>query len=73
MVLKINNNVHFIIILNKGVYYKLEKIKDKKQFFDILLDNSSKELEEFLLSKGKGPKAICPIMFIKEEKEKEDI
>ena len=37
------------------------------KFFDMLCRNDDKEIEEFLLSKGKNPKPVCPIMFIKEE------
>jgi hypothetical protein len=43
------------------------KNKNNNEFFDLLLLNDEKELEKFLLSKGKVGKPICPIMFIKNE------
>lgn len=41
----------------------MENIKNS-ELFDILLRNNQEELQDFLLSKGKGPKPICPIIFI---------
>lgn len=42
-------------------------------FFEMLLRNDDKELTEFLVSKGKLPKLVCPIRFIKEDEiRKED-
>lgn len=42
--------------------------KSKNIFFDeILLKNNEEELKEFLLSKGKNPKPICPVQFIKND------
>lgn len=32
--------------------------------FQILLRNNKEELKEFLISNGKGPKPICPIIFL---------
>ena len=40
---------------------------DNNSFLELLYRNSESELQDFLLSKGKGPKVICPIMFIKQE------
>lgn len=40
-------------------------------FFKLLLENDKDKLMNFLLSKGKSPKPICPIMFINKEKENE--
>ena len=44
------------------------KKTDDSEFFKLLLKNDKIELENFLLSKGKEPKPICPIMFVKENK-----
>lgn len=48
--------------------------KNKKidTFFELLCLNDSKQLKKFMMENGKGPKVICPIMFVeKEEFEKE--
>lgn len=36
-------------------------------FFDILCKDDEEELSDYLLTKGKSPKSVCPIMFIKSE------
>jgi hypothetical protein len=38
---------------------------NKSEYFDLLLLNDPSEMLEFLLSKGKRPKVICPIIFLK--------
>ena len=46
--------------------------KDHKiNFFELLTLNNSKRLKEWLISNGKGPKIIRPIMFIDKDKIKE--
>lgn len=40
-------------------------------FYELLCLNDSKELTKFLMEKGKGPKVICPIMFVNEEEFKD--
>ena len=50
--------------------------KNKKidRFFELLCLNDSKELKKFMMENGKGPKVICPVMFVStEEFEKEMI
>lgn len=42
-----------------------------KSFLEILQSNSEKELEEFILTNGKLPKPICPIMFINKTEDQE--
>lgn len=44
----------------------MQKIQNK-DFFEIICQNDEKELNEYLLAKGKSPKAICPIMFVSSE------
>lgn len=43
--------------------------KNKKigNFFELLCLNDSKQLTKFLMENGKGPKVICPIMFVDKE------
>lgn len=45
----------------------MKKANDS-EFFKLLLKNDKRDLENFLLSKGKEPKPICPIMFVEENK-----
>lgn len=45
---------------------KNEKINT---FFELLCLNDSKQIKKFLMENGKGPKVICPIMFISKESE----
>ena len=46
--------------------------KQNSDFFELLCKNDKIELENFLILKGKGPKPICPIEFVKEKKEGEN-
>ena len=49
--------------------------KNKKidTFFELLCLNDSKQIKKFMMENGKGPKTICPIMFVdKENFEKEE-
>ena len=49
---------------------KTEKIDT---FFELLCLNDSKQIKKFMMENGKGPKTICPIMFVdKENFEKEE-
>jgi len=49
---------------------KTEKIDT---FFELLCQNDSQQINKCLLENGKGPKTICPIMFVdKENFEKEE-
>ena len=55
----------------------MSKNQKIKSLFELLCLNDSKELSKFMMENGKGPKVICPIMFIdkneieeKENKEK---
>lgn len=37
--------------------------------FDLLVENDESKINDFLFSKGKSPKVICPVIFnFKEEK-----
>ena len=49
----------------------MEKLKNKT-LYDILIENNEENLKNFLISKGKNPKPICPIQFINKEKENKD-
>lgn len=42
------------------------------EFFELLRKNDKIELEKFLILKGKGPKPVCPIEFVLEEKGEEN-
>lgn len=44
--------------------------KENSEFFELLLQNDKILLENFLILKGKGPKPVCPIEFVREEKVK---
>lgn len=51
-------------------------MNNNSDLFQILLRNDEEELKDFLISNGKGPKPICPIIFfskgdIKNEKNNE--
>lgn len=48
----------------------MEKM-DSESFFELLCKNDPDELSDFLISYGKGPKPICPIQFITEDKNDE--
>ena len=39
----------------------------RNEFLSILSSNSENDLQDYLLSYGKSPKAICPIMFVDQE------
>ena len=47
--------------------------KQRSNFFELLLKNDQKEIKEYLLSKGKNPKPICPIQFVKDNIIEEEI
>lgn len=49
---------------------KNEKID---QFFELLCLNDSKQLKKFMMENGKGPKVICPIMFVDKEEFKKEV
>ena len=57
----------------KGIR-KMTKNKKIDTFFELLCLNDSKQLNKFLMENGKGPKVICPIMFVdkKEFEENEE-
>ena len=42
-------------------------------FFKLLCLNDSKELRKFMMENGKGPKIICPIMFVNKEEFKKEV
>jgi hypothetical protein len=42
---------------------------DESMFLDILMENKPEAMMKFLLENGKKPKPICPIYFIKNNKE----
>lgn len=42
------------------------KMQNQKSFFELLCENNPDEMLDYLISKGKGPKPICPIEFVKE-------
>jgi hypothetical protein len=44
-------------------------MENKNRFYELLCKNSKDELEAFLIAEGKGPKAICPIVFDVSEEE----
>lgn len=45
-------------------------MKEKINFFDLLILNNEEKIKEYLLVNGKAPKPVCPIMFIRnDEKE----
>lgn len=46
----------------------MEKSKNSN-FFELLCRDKKEEIEDYLLAKGKSPKAICPIIFITSENE----
>lgn len=45
---------------------------NNSKYLEILLKNDQLELENFLISNGKGPKPICPIIFINKEEGNEN-
>lgn len=38
-------------------------MKKTSEFFELLLLNSKSELKNWIINKGKKPKAICPVVF----------
>lgn len=46
-------------------------MKKNNKFFELLCLNDSLKLKNFLISKGKGPKPICPVSFNVDIEEKE--
>ena len=38
-------------------------MKKNNKFFELLCLNDSLKLKNFLISKGKGPKPVCPVSF----------
>ena len=57
----------------KGIR-KMAKNEKINTFFELLCLNDSKQLKKFLMENGKGPKVICPIMFVdKTEFEEKEI
>ena len=52
----------------KGIR-KMSKNEKINTFFELLCLNDSKQIKKFLMENGKGPKVICPIMFISKESE----
>lgn len=45
----------------------------RNEFLSILSSNSENDLRDYLLSYGKSPKAICPIMFVDQETATEEV
>lgn len=45
-------------------------MSDKNEFTKLLYLNSKEKVKQFLISNGKLPKPVCPIVFIKDEEEK---
>lgn len=45
------------------------KVRKNCDFFELLCLNDNLELRNWLISKGKKGKPICPVMFVKEESE----
>lgn len=41
----------------------------ESEFLELLRLNDEEKLDEFLISKGKDPKVICPIMFVTDTSE----
>ena len=39
----------------------------RNEFLSILSSNSENDLQDYLLTYGKNPKAICPIIFVDKE------
>lgn len=55
-------------LLHTDKRYHFGRIKfvenlNESEFFKLLVKNDQNELENFLISEGKGPKPICPIYF----------
>lgn len=48
-------------------------MKKNNKFFELLCLNDSLKLKNFLISKGKGPKPVCPVSFDVDAIKKEDI
>jgi hypothetical protein len=44
----------------------------KKDLYTLLQSNSKDEIKQFLINEGKGPKPICPIVFIKNNETEDD-
>lgn len=41
------------------------------KFIELLKRNKEEEIMNFLISKGKSPKPVCPIIFIKDKENEE--
>lgn len=48
-------------------------MSDKNEFMKLLYLNSKEKVKQFLISNGKLPKPVCPIVFIKDKDEEEKI
>lgn len=46
----------------------MKKVNDN-DFFKVLVRDNPSEMIDFLLMKGKKPKAVCPIEFVNDEEE----
>ena len=66
---KIRENIFLhtgVHISKETIFKKVEKItkmKKNNKFFELLCLNDSLKLKNFLISKGKGPKPVCPVSF----------
>lgn len=48
-------------------------INNRSNFLELLIRNDNNELKEYLLCKGKNPKPICPIQFVSNNNETEQL
>lgn len=42
-------------------------MKKDNTFFDLLCLNDKSKIHDYIISHGKGPKPVCPIIFMKDE------
>ena len=64
----------YISIKNNDFERTIKMVENKRnEFLSILSSNSENDLQDYLLSYGKSPKAICPIMFVDKESTTEEV
>lgn len=64
----------YISIKNNDFERTIKMVENKRnEFLSILSSNSENDLRDYLLSYGKSPKAICPIMFVDQETATEEV
>ena len=58
----------YISIKNNDFERTIKMVENKRnEFLSILSSNSENDLQDYLLTYGKNPKAICPIIFVDKE------